>query len=288
MQQSAVVGEVRTWGRLVKFSHSIFALPFALSMAAVVWRDTPIAVSQIVWILIAIVSARTAAMAFNRLADRTIDADNPRTASRELPRGIVTSRSVLLLLLGTCGIFLLAAGMLGRHCLVLSPLVLLILLGYSLTKRFTRYSHLFLGLALACAPGGVWYALRGTIAIEPVWLMAGVLFWVAGFDILYSCQDAVFDRERGLFSIPARAGVPAAFKISFALHLTAIVFFAVFGVSAGLGAIFFCGLVLFTAVLLSQQRIISPADLSRIDAAFFNRNGVASVLFFIAVLADTF
>jgi 4-hydroxybenzoate polyprenyltransferase len=169
---------------------------------------------------------------------------------------------------------------------VLAPVVLAVLFGYSYAKRFTSFSHLILGLALALAPGGVWYALTAEIALLPVWMMLGIVCWVAGFDILYSCQDSSFDRQHALWSIPARLGNEAAFFVSRLLHVAAVVFFAVFGYAAGLGVFYWIGLVAFALLLLSQHRLVSPSNLERIDAAFFTRNGAASVVYFFALLVD--
>lgn len=284
--QLTPVKQLRTWGRLVKFSHSVFALPFALSMAVVVLRRQPITAGQIGWILLALVSARTAAMAFNRLIDRDIDARNPRTRSREIPAGAVSPRSARTLVLISSCIFFAAAAGLGKHCLVLAPAVLGLLMFYSLTKRFTRYSHIVLGLALALAPGGVWYALTAEVALLPLALMLAVLLWVAGFDIIYSCQDVEFDRSAGLHSLPAKLGVARALLLSRVFHLIAIACLAAFGWMAGLGTAYYIGLVVFGSVLLYQHRLVSPRDLSRVDAAFFTVNGIASVCYFLSVLAD--
>jgi 4-hydroxybenzoate polyprenyltransferase len=281
-----ITQEVKTWGSLVKFSHSIFALPFAVSMAVIVWKDFPVTGWQLLYILVAVVSARTAAMAFNRLLDRKIDARNPRTQSRELPRGVVSIGSVIGLLLLSSFIFLGAASLLGAHCAILAPVVLALLLFYSWSKRFTSLSHLILGLSLGCAPGGVWYALRGTVALEPVLLMCGVTLWVAGFDILYACQDEAFDRAQGLHSIPASIGVDKALKLSFILHLISLTAFGGFALSVGLGPLFYLGFIIFSYAIIGQHRLVSAGDLSRINAAFFTRNGLASVIFLLAVVLD--
>lgn len=275
-----------SYGQLVRFSHTVFALPFALSMAVFVSRDFPVTAAQIVFILVALVSARTAAMSFNRLVDRHIDARNPRTCTREIPAGNVSVLGATVFFLVSCAVFCVAAALLGHHCLVLSPLVLLILLGYSLTKRFTSAAHFVLGLALACAPGGVWYALTGTFALLPIWMMCGVLFWVAGFDVLYSLQDYEFDRSQGLFSIPVRVGQHKALIIARAAHLLSLCLFIVFGVSAGLGVVYGMTTVCFGAALLSQHLTISPNALDRIESAFFTRNAWASVIFFLGMLLE--
>lgn len=278
--------EILTWGSLVKFSHSIFALPFALSMLVIVWKEAPVSEWQLFYILGAVVSARTAAMAFNRLLDREIDARNPRTLNRELPRGAVGVGSVIRLLVISSFIFLIFSYLLGSHCAILAPMVLALLLFYSWSKRFTRLSHLILGLSLGCAPGGVWYALKGTVAFEPILLMLGVTLWVAGFDILYACQDEAFDRAQGLHSIPASVGVEGALRISLLLHLLALVAFGGFALSVGLGPVFYIVFIIFAYALIGQHRLVSARDLSRINAAFFTRNGLASVIFLLAVVLD--
>lgn len=274
---------LRRYGSLVKFSHSIFALPFALSMALVCNQIAPITLLQLFWIVVAMVSARTAAMGFNRLVDRHIDAANPRTANREIPAGVVTVANAGGLVAVSSMTFLLASGALGEHCLMLAPFVLAWLFFYSYCKRCTSFAHLVLGISLAMAPGGVWYALIGTFAWEPVSLMAAVALWVAGFDIIYACQDVGFDRAVGLYSVPARLGVANALFVSRLLHGAAALCFATFGYIFALSAPFWIGFAVFLLLIASQHRLVSANDLSRADAAFFTRNGMASVVFLLAV-----
>jgi 4-hydroxybenzoate polyprenyltransferase len=274
-------------GRLVKFSHSIFALPFALAMMFIVARDRSISLVQIVLLLLALISARTAAMAFNRFLDRHIDGANPRTKDREIPSGLVSTRSVLAVITGSSLLFLLCALGLGIHCAQLAPLVLGILFFYSYTKRFTASSHIVLGLCLGMAPGGVWFALTEDYSWIPVPLMAAVLCWVAGFDILYSCQDVEFDRKTGLFSVPSRLGKSRAFMLSRLLHCLAFVLLLVFGSMASLGSFYYVGILIFAGFLIRQHLLVSPENLDRIDAAFFTSNGIASFVFLIAVVLDT-
>lgn len=283
---SKISAKIKLCGSLVRFSHSIFALPFALSMAVVISRWRSFGVGEVFWIVVAMVAARTAAMAFNRLVDRHIDAKNPRTQAREIPAGLMSAQNVLWLTLGSAALFLLSAAMLGRHCLFLAPFVLLVLLGYSYTKRFTSCSHLVLGLALGLAPGGVWYALMGGVAWLPVALMLAVLSWVAGFDVLYSCQDFSFDKKQGLFSVPAKFGMERAFQIAQGLHAFSLLCLLIFGLAAGLGTFYWLGLLMFSFFLVKQHRLVSPQDLAKIDQAFFVQNGLASVGFFAAVLLD--
>ena len=281
-----VLGRVALFGSLIKFSHSIFAAPFALAMFAVVARDRVVTFSQLLWIALALVAARSAAMGWNRWLDRSIDAKNPRTAGREIPRGAIPPATVLILTLLSAAVFVGAAAALGSHCLLLSPLVLGVLFLYSWTKRFTSYSHLVLGLCLAMAPGGVWYAVTAEFAILPVFMMVGVLLWVAGFDILYACQDLQFDRAAGLYSIPARFGAVNAFRIARVLHLCSWLFLVGFGAAAGLSYAYFIGVLVFGWALLSQHRLVTPSDLTQMTAAFFTRNGIASCAFFLGTVAD--
>jgi 4-hydroxybenzoate polyprenyltransferase len=275
------------WGRLVRFSHTIFALPFAASMGVVVARDYAVTFVQVGWILVALVSARCAAMAFNRIVDRSIDAQNPRTVDREIPRGTVSVKSAKGVLIGSIILFMSSAGMLGMHCLVLAPLVLGVLLGYSYTKRFTAWAHVVLGIALAAAPGGVWYALTGVVAWQPVWMMAGVLFWVAGFDILYALQDMEFDKKVGLFSIPSRWGARRSIQIARVCEALAVLCLLMFGYHAQLSVWYHFGVFVFAILVFSQFRYVHENDFRQIDQAFFVRNGLASVLFFLITLLST-
>jgi len=284
MQIETALKKIALWGKLVKFSHTIFALPFALSMLAVTSKYSQIRLSQIILIMLCLVCARTAAMCFNRMLDSQLDASNPRTFERELPQGLLSKKSVCLCLLIASLLFLLFSYFLGKHCLILAPLVLLVLFCYSFAKRFTKLSHYFLGLALALAPGGVWYALTAKFALLPIPMMLGVLFWVAGFDILYACQDIDFDRAQSLHSIPARFGAQRAFKFAFSSHLLSLCWFVLFGYLADLNAVYFAGLGLFGVLILTQYRLISPKDLSNIDAAFFTKNGQASLVYMLGTL----
>lgn len=279
---------VRRLGSVVAFSHSVFALPFALSMVLMVSLSHSVSVAQLAAILVAVVSARTAAMAFNRYVDADIDARNVRTREREIPAGIVSKRSVLLLTVVSSALFIASAAFLGRHCLVLSPFVLVVLLGYSLMKRFSALCHLVLGFALALAPGGVWYALTAEWSRKPVPLMVAVITWVAGFDILYSCQDADFDRREGLFSIPSRLGVSRAMVCARLLHVVSVGGLFVTGFMFPLGIFYWLGVALFAALLASQHLLLATQGLSQVDKVFFTRNGAASVMLFLCVAMDVF
>jgi 4-hydroxybenzoate polyprenyltransferase len=271
---------------MVKFSHTVFALPFALAAAAIAARGHGITLAQVVAILVAMAGARTAAMGFNRIVDRRIDARNPRTAGREIPTGRVSVASAALLTALSAAIFVTAAASLGRLCLVLSPVVLLLVMGYSFTKRFTWLCHLFLGLAIGIAPAGAWIAVRGDIAMPAIWLMAAVATWIGGFDILYALADRDFDRQTGIHSIPARFGVPASLTISAALHLGTVLALFAAGQSAGLGAIYYLGVTAVLAIFVYEHSIVRPSDLSRLDVAFFNLNGYVSLVYFAATLAQ--
>ena len=277
---------LKLWGSLVKFSHSIFALPFALSMAVYVASYRNVNVWQYVLIILAMISARNAAMTFNRIVDKNFDGLNPRTCLRELPAGKLSLGSAYFFLTLNSLLFLLAAALLGWHALILAPLVLGVLFGYSLAKRFTAYSHYILGLSLALAPGGVWYALTAEFAWLPIPFMLGVLFWVAGFDILYACQDKDFDVANKLHSWPAKFGNERSFLIARFSHVLAILAFVFFGQQAELGSYYFVGLLLFAGLLVSQQLLVSPQNLAKLDIAFFSRNGMASCVFFVFMCLD--
>ena len=272
---------------MIKFEHTLFALPFALAgmlLAGGGWPAAP----TVGWILVAMVGARSAAMGFNRLADRALDAANPRTATRALPAGRVSPGFVAAFVAGSLALLVLAAWRLNPLCLALSPLAIAILLGYSYAKRFTWGSHLLLGVALAGAPLGAWIAVAGDLAVAPVVLAAAVVTWVAGFDILYALQDREFDRRAGLFSIPARFGVTASLWISGLLHVATLALLAAlpFLYAPGLGAAYWVGVAGCAALLAVQHALVRPGDLSRLDAAFFTANGLLSIWLLAAIAAD--
>jgi len=278
---------LRTVLEMIKFEHTLFALPFALMgmmLAAGGWPSW----RTVGWIVVAMVGARSAAMGWNRLVDRDVDAENPRTRMRALPAGLVTPRFVAAFVVVALALLVVAAWQLNPLCLALSPLAILVLLGYSYAKRFTWGAHLLLGLALAGAPVGAWIAVRGGIAAAPLVLAGAVLAWVAGFDVLYALQDERFDRERGLFSVPARFGTRAALWISGALHLITLGLLAALPatVAAGLGTWYWIGVGGCAALLAVQHAIVRPGDLSRLNAAFFTANGVLSVWLFAATAVD--
>jgi len=278
---------IRTTLEMIRWEHSVFALPFALTGAMLAARGIP-PLRTLGWILLAMVSARSAAMAFNRLADARLDAANPRTANRALPAGLLSAKFVGGFTVLASAIFLAAAWRLNRLTLMLAPVVLVVLLGYSWTKRFTRWSHLVLGLALGIAPSAAWIAVRGSLDRRIVVLTAAVLLWVAGFDILYACQDFEHDRKVGLNSVPQAFGMRAAFGLARLFHLGMLALLLWMCALFSLGPIAYVGVALVAALLLYEHLIVSPADLSRMDAAFFTMNGVIAFVFFAAVATALF
>ena len=270
---------------LVVFAHTVFALPFALLSAVLAANGVPDG-RTLLWILVAMVGARSAAMSFNRIVDRHLDAKNPRTARREIPAGVVSPAAAALFCAVSAALLVVAAAQLNRLCLYLSPVALAIVLGYSYAKRFTSSAHLLLGLSLAIAPVGAWLAVRGRFDLPPLLLGLAVVFWVAGFDVLYSLQDEEFDRREGLRSIPARFGAARALQIARLSHgATLTLFYAVF-LAVGGGWLFGAAVVVAGLFLVRQHRLVSPSDLSRVNAAFFTANGWLSVAFFLLGAAD--
>jgi len=283
---------IRDLFSLVKFSHSIFALPFALCGAWLGSGGVPPARVLLLVVLCA-VAARTAAMAFNRLVDREIDARNPRTSARELPAGRLRAGTVLLLVVVASGVFVAAAFALNRLAGLLAVPVLLVLLLYSYVKRVSAGAHLVLGLSLALAPLGAWVAVRGgapegvAAGLAPVlWLAGAVLTWVAGFDLIYACQDVEFDRAEGLHSIPSRWGIGRALLLSSILHVLTLLCLVQVGLGAGLSFIWWGAVLLAALLLLWEHSLVSRDDLSRVDAAFFTVNGWVSVLVFLGLAID--
>ncbi len=270
---------------MIKWEHSVFALPFALTAAVLAARGWPHPM-QLVWIVVCMVTARSAAMAFNRWADAKLDAANPRTAMRAIPAGTLSRSFVGGFTVAMGGLFVLASAQLNSLTLLLSPLALAVVLGYSYTKRFTRWSHLVLGLALGAAPASAWIAVRDTLDPRILVLSAAVLFWVGGFDIFYACQDAEHDRRVGLHSIPATLGLGRALAVARIMHLVMIALLVWLIALFSLGAIAICGVILVAALLAYEHSLVSARDLSRINAAFFTMNGVISIVFFAAVAAD--
>lgn len=262
---------------MIKFEHTVFALPFALSSMLVAANGFP-HWRIFAWILAAMVGARSAAMAFNRIADAKIDALNPRTSARAIPAGLVSMAGAWIFTLISAGVLVFAAYMLNRLAFTLSPLALLAVFGYSYSKRFTSLSHLWLGLCLGIAPVGAWIAVRGAIEIMPIALCAAVMFWTAGFDILYSLQDVEFDKKMGLFSLPSRIGPSRALLISRLFHALMVLMLVGFGLLAKLGAIYYAGTGVVALFLIYEQSLVSAKDISRVNAAFFTMNGVVSIV----------
>jgi 4-hydroxybenzoate polyprenyltransferase len=265
---------------MIKWEHSIFVLPFALSGAMLAANGWPSA-HTLVWIIVAMVAARSAAMAFNRLADAAIDGANPRTQARALPAGLLSARFVFAFVACSCAVFILAAAQLNRTTLLLSPAALGIVMFYSYTKRFTRWSHLVLGFAMGIAPSAAWIAVRGSLDPRILLLTAAVTFWGAGFDVLYACQDYDFDRQSGLHSVPRHFGIRRALWIARAFHLVMLGLLCALVVAFGLGKIMFVGVAVVAALLIYEHSLVSPGDLSKLNAAFFTMNGVISVVFFV-------
>ena len=274
---------VGRWAGMVKFSHTLFALPFALAGAALAADRFGVTWPQIGWVLLAMVGARNAAMGFNRLVDRKIDGRNPRTADRELPSGRLAPTAVWLFTLLLTGLFAFATWKLGLLPFVVPAIA--VIFGYSFTKRISWLCHGVLGLALAMAPVGGWMALGGRFDWMIVGLGAAVLTWVAGFDVIYACQDLGFDREQGLHSIPARFGTSNALRIARLLHIATLVAMTVVGVVGQLHPVYYLGCIGIAGLLFYEHRLLRPSDLSKLGMAFFNLNGIISVLYLATILA---
>jgi 4-hydroxybenzoate polyprenyltransferase len=281
----------RVWRRVqivleaIKFEHTIFALPFALMGLVYAAEGVPDA-RTLGWILVAMVGARTAAMAFNRIVDRTIDALNPRTRQRALPAGLLTVRQMATLMAGAIVAFVYAAWQLNWLCFWLSPVALAIILGYSYSKRFTPLSHYWLGLSLGIAPSATWIAVRGTLELPPILLTLAVALWVAGFDILYSLQDYEFDKQYGLRSLPETLGKAQAIAVSRLSHLLCIGLFALAGYTLQVGWLYYVGVAFAALMLAYEQSLVKPDDLSKLDLAFFTMNGYVSIGLFLFSLLE--
>lgn len=281
-----LVERIVTYGRMIKFSHSVFALPFAFSGAALAALEAEIRLAQVFWIAVAMVGARSAAMGFNRLVDREMDAANPRTASRELPKGLISPGAVRALIAISSAALILAAWRLNPLCFALSPVALGIVFFYSYTKRFTWATQFFLGLALSVAPIGAWIAIAGSLDPEILLLGGAVLAWVSGFDIIYACQDVEFDRGHGVNSIPQRFGVLRGLAIARALHAISFLLMVAVGARFGLGVIYAAGLVVVVGLMVYEHRLVKPDDFSRLGVAFMNVNAAISAVFFVFTLGD--
>lgn len=270
---------------MIKWEHSVFALPFALCGAMLAANGLP-AGQQLLWIVVAMIAARSAAMAFNRLADASIDAANPRTRTRALPAGTLTPAFVTSFVLISCGVFVLAASRLNHLAFMLSPVALAVVLLYSYTKRFTRWSHLFLGLALGIAPSAAWIGVRGSFDPRILLLTVAVTFWVGGFDVLYACQDYEFDQQAGLHSIPGYFGIAHSLWIARLFHVVMLMLLVGLVFAFGLGKLALAGVIVVALLLAYEHSLVSATNLSKLNAAFFTMNGVISVVFLLFVAGD--
>jgi 4-hydroxybenzoate polyprenyltransferase len=280
-----VLRDLRVTLEMIKWEHSIFALPFALCGAVLAASGMPSG-HQILWIVIAMVAARSAAMAFNRLVDASIDAANPRTRTRALPMGHLSPAFVTTFVVLSCAIFVFAAAQLNRLTLLLSPVALAVLLLYSYTKRFTRWSHLALGFALGIAPAAAWIAVRGSLDLRILLLTGAVTFWVAGFDVLYACQDFEFDQQAGLYSIPCHFGIGSSLWVARVFHLAMLLLLFLLLPVFALGKLALAGILLVAILLAYEHSLVKADDLSKLNAAFFTMNGVISIVFFLFVSGD--
>ena len=283
-----IIGRIIEFGRMIKFSHSIFALPFALAGAVLAGEQAVFNMDKLIWIVTAMVGARSAAMGFNRLVDKSFDAQNPRTSERHLPSGRMGEKEIILFIVFFSLLFIFASFKLNMLCFALSPVALFVILFYSYTKRFTSFSHYILGIALGLAPVGAWLAITGYFAWPPVVLSLAVVFWVAGFDILYSCQDINFDSKTDLFSIPKLTGLKKALLIAKGSHVISFALLAYLSFLVPLYFIYTAGLVIIAGLLTYEHSLVKADDLTRLDMAFFRMNGIISMIFFIAVLGDVF
>lgn len=275
------MGRLTTYLSFIRFSHSVFALPFALTGALLAWQASPFAWRQILWVIVAMVSARSAAMGFNRLVDARMDALNPRTAMREIPTGALSRTNATIFVVVSSVIFVAASFQLNQICGLLSPVALAIVFWYSLAKRFTSYTQVFLGLAMAVAPVGGWLAAGGAISAPQPWLLGlAIGLWVGGFDILYACQDLDFDRSYGANSIPVRFGIARSLMISRTMHVATVVCMAALAWLLPLGPIYLAGVAMVAALLIYEQSLVSENDLSQVKKAF-DLNGWVGILYFV-------
>ncbi len=282
---SAVIQKITLYLRMIKFSHSVFALPFAFTSALIAASGIPSA-RQIFWIVVAMVGARSGAMGLNRIIDRKIDAANPRTAGRELPRGAIGAGETAVFVAVSFGFMAYAAYMLNPLCLMLSPVAIAVLFLYSYTKRFTWSSHFVLGLAISAAPLGSWVAVKGAFDPAILPLALAVIFWLAGFDVLYALQDIEFDRSYGLYSIPKRFGVQKSLQLARSFHAVSFLLLVLNGLIFGLGGLYMAGMFVAACLFIYEHSLVSENDLSKLDMAFFSMNGYISVGVFLFTLAD--
>ena len=286
MNKKSLKEKTMEYGRMIKFSHTIFALPFALSAVVLAWQIQEIVLWDLVWILAAMVGARSAAMGFNRIVDAAIDEKNPRTAIREIPSGILSQKEAAVFVAASSLLFIGAAALLSTVCFFLSFPVLFFLFFYSYTKRFTQYCHLYLGFAISLAPLGAWVAITSSLTPGIVFLSLSLWTYIAGFDILYACQDIDFDREQGLFSLPSKIGPRNAMRVSSWLHVLTIGFFLAMYFYFSMHPVFLIFLAGIALLLIIEHRLVKPDNLTHIDVAFFHINSVVSLLLFMGVLVE--
>ena len=270
---------------MIKFEHTVFALPFAV-MSAFIAADGVPSLAKFSWILVAMVGARSCAMAFNRLADAEFDSMNPRTATRAIPAGLITKSAVWIFTIASAGLLILAAWRLNPLAFALSPVALAVIMGYSYTKRFTALSHFWLGLSLSISPVGAWIAIQGSFALPPIILCLVVLLWTAGFDIIYACQDVGFDKKHGLRSIPAKLGIRWSLWLSSALHVVAVLLLLGIPLLVELGTFYYIGVGIVVLIFIYEHAIVKPTDLSRVNLAFFTLNGTISLVLMALSIAD--
>ncbi len=282
---SAVFQRFTLYLRMIKFSHSVFALPFAFTSALMAASGVP-TLRQIFWIAVAMVGARSGAMGLNRLIDRKIDSENPRTSGRELPKGVIGIGETIVFVAVSFGVMIAAAAMLNRLCLLLSPVALAVLFLYSYTKRFTWLSHFVLGICISAAPLGAWIAIRGSLSPSVIPLAVAVVFWLAGFDVLYALQDLDFDRRYGLYSIPKRFGIRRSLLLARIFHAISYLLLVLNGVIFGLGGFYWAGMCITACLFLYEHSLIKENDLSRLDMAFLNMNGYISMSVFLFTLIN--
>ena len=281
-----ILKRVLVYGRMIKFSHTVFALPFALSAVILAQRRHQMIISDIFWILLAMIGARSSAMGFNRIADARLDAKNPRTSKRDIPLGRLSLSSAAVFVIFFSGLFIFSSAMLGRLCFYLSFPILVVLFSYSYTKRFTWLSHIYLGFAISLAPAGAWIALAKTFSWSVLILSLALMTYITGFDILYACQDIEFDKDEGLFSIPAHFGVKKALIIASIIHLASFYFFFLIYFVFDMNLMYFCAVLIIGFLLIIEHRLVKPDDLSNVNFAFFHVNSLISITLFLGVLAD--
>ncbi len=279
--------KILIYGRMIKFSHTIFALPFALSAMILAWQEYEFKLSALILILVAMVVARSAAMGFNRIVDAQIDKKNPRTAIREIPSGILKKSEAVMFVVLSSGVFIFSAFLLGKLCFILSFPVLIFLMFYSFTKRFTKYCHVFLGCAIGLAPIGAWVAITNSLSVSIIFLSIALMTYIAGFDILYSCQDIEFDKAQGLFSFPAQFGAKKAMFIAKTLHLFTIICLILMQYLFSMHSVFYIFLVIIGILLIIEHMLVRPDNLKHINIAFFHMNSLISIVLLTGVIIET-